>query len=77
MDFRNKDDISRILYDTLHVNDKICHLGAQAEVNYSVENVEKVIDIKIMESITILEAARKNSDKRFGYCFKQQCVRTG
>ena len=59
VDFRNQDDIKQILNDTSHPIDKICHLGAQAGVRYSVENVEEVIDINIMGTVTILEAARK------------------
>ena len=63
VDFRNKEDISRILNDSSHPIDKICHLGAQAGVRYSVENVEEVIDINIVGTITILEAARKKGIK--------------
>ena len=63
VDFRNQDDIKQILDDTSHPIDKICHLGAQAGVRYSVENVEEVIDINIMGTVTILEAARKRGIK--------------
>ena len=63
VDFRSKDDIKRILDDPMHPIDRICHLGAQAGVRYSVENVEEVIDINIMGTITILEAARKKGIK--------------
>ena len=63
VDFRNKDDIKLILDDTSRPIDKICHLGAQAGVRYSVENVEEVIDINIMGTVTILEAARKRGIK--------------
>ena len=43
VDFRYKDDISRILNDPLHPIDKICHLGAQAGVCCTIENAEEVI----------------------------------
>ena len=63
VDFRSKGDIQRILDDPLNPIDKICHLGAQAGVRYSVENVEEVIDINLMGTVTILEAARKKGIK--------------
>ena len=63
VDFRSKNDFNRILDDSYHPIDKICHLGAQAGVRYSVENIEEVIDVNIMGTVTILEAARRKGIK--------------
>ena len=56
---------SGILNDALHPIDKMCPLGVQAGVRYSVENIEEVNDITIIEFITSLEAARKEVIKDF------------
>ena len=63
VDFRSKDDLKQILDDTSRPIDKICHLDAQAGVRYSVENIEEVVDVNVMGTISILEAARNKGIK--------------